>query len=744
MIHSMRLTSATLLTSVCLAALGGTKPVVEDKVKDRFVPIPYESQTMGGYLGERMRVNLEQRLLRVDEAGVLAGFQERPGVQDWIGEHMGKYLDAAVNTYELTKDARLKTQMDRMVNAWLPTQLADGYLGTYVEAKRWTSWDVWVHKYDLIGLLAYYRLTGDERALAAARKVGNLLTATFGEGKRDIIASSTHVGMAATSVLEPICQLYRYTGDKRYLDFAEYIVKSWEQPNGPKLVSSLTTHGNVYKTANAKAYEMMSDLVGLLELYRLTGKTEYLTTASNAWADIRAKRQYITGTTSSHEHFQDDFVLPGQPSHDVGEGCATVTWLQLTSSLLRLTGEAKYGQALEQTVYNQLLGAQDARTGYICYFTPLNGRKSPRSDINCCQSSEPRGISMIPQLAWGSLNGGVAIELFNEGEIHAVAGGVKVKIAVTGRFPESGDVGIIVTPEKTAKFPLMVRVPAWTDRAIVRVGGKSINGKPGEYLRLDGPWKPGTEVKVAFEMSVRAVDGGKSYPGFEAIQRGPQVLALERGLNDAVPYLHLAAPKSVPARLELVNGAYEVEGVAAVPESKQRRDVRLRLVPFADAQEYRVWMAKPGSLTMEIPAVTAFGRETSSSRSDQADGSICDERVDTWRRTRDGRSGDEAFWAVEIPAAKRVSRVVFRAGEVTDDGGWFLEKPRVEIKRAAGESWEAVGVLEAYPAGAKRPSITTGQAFEFRLPQTAEVVGVRVVGKNARKFTSCAELGGYE
>ena len=128
--------------------------------------------------------------------------------------------------------------MDRMARALMATQKPDGYLGTYVDEKRWTAWDVWVHKYDLIGLLNYHETTGDAGALRAARRIGDLLAETFGTapGQRDLIASSTHVGMAASSVLEPMVNLYRHTGEKRYLDFCRYIVSSWDQPNGPKIL----------------------------------------------------------------------------------------------------------------------------------------------------------------------------------------------------------------------------------------------------------------------------------------------------------------------------------------------------------------------------------------------------------------------------------------------------------------------------------------------------------------------------
>src|SRR5438270_4471021 len=143
-----------------LASIFPLTAAVSNAVQDQFTPAVYEETRVGGMLGERLKINLEGRLLQVDEKRLIAGFQHRPGEQDWIGEHIGKYLHAGCNTWRNTHDPRLKAQMDRMVRALIATQMPDGYLGTYLDRNRWTSWDVWVHKYDLIGLLAYYDTFG--------------------------------------------------------------------------------------------------------------------------------------------------------------------------------------------------------------------------------------------------------------------------------------------------------------------------------------------------------------------------------------------------------------------------------------------------------------------------------------------------------------------------------------------------------------------------------------------------------
>ena len=378
--------------------------------------------------------------------------------------------------------------------------------------------------------------------------------------------------MAAMSVLEPMCMLYRYTGDKRYLDFATTSRAPTTSRTGRRLSRRSSKRAASIRPADAKAYEMMSNLVGLVDLYRLTGDETFLRPALIAWKDIATRRLYVTGTTSSKEHFLDDLDLPGDEKAKVGEGCATVTWLQLNWQLLRITGEQQYADELERTVYNQLLGAQSLENGDICYFTPLEGEKKPTPGINCCVSSEPRGISMIPQLAWGTREGAPAVLLYVPGEV--ALPNVTLKSAT--RFPLNGSVTITVEPARPARFPIWLRVPAWC----TRFQANGLAGNPGQYLKLERQWKRGDRIEIAMDLAVRPLAGGKSYPGSVAIQRGPQVLALEESLNKAewkpVRQIRLVDASGQLPPTWLGKQAYALGGSL--------------LVPFMDAKTYHVWL----------------------------------------------------------------------------------------------------------------------------------------------------------
>ena len=156
-----------------------------NKTTDRFSPIDPGATQIRGFLGERCRKNESARLLTKNEDELLSGFQNRPGKQAWVGEHAGKWLHAATLAWAYTKSAALRAKLDRVASSLIATQQPDGYLGTYADDARWgmsrdQKWDVWVHKYNLLGLITYHTHTGNQPALEAARKIGDLLVKTFG------------------------------------------------------------------------------------------------------------------------------------------------------------------------------------------------------------------------------------------------------------------------------------------------------------------------------------------------------------------------------------------------------------------------------------------------------------------------------------------------------------------------------------------------------------------------------------
>ncbi len=176
---------------------------------------------------------------------------------------------------------------------------------------------------------------------------------------------------------------------------------------------------------------------------------------------------------------------------------------------------------------------------------------------------------------------------------------------------------------------------------------------------------------------------------------------------------------------------------------------RLVLVPFADAVNYRVWLVKPDRVSVGPVALTAFGRE-SWSRAGTGDGSVCDERSDTYRTTfQPGKPAKEDWYAVEMDHPADIARIVFRHGKVFENGGWFdtsAGKPIIQVKRTPNGAWETVATLESYPSlGASQvPRLRDGEPFAVRLQPPVRAVAIRITGTPARLFSSCAELAAYD
>jgi uncharacterized protein len=758
-----------------LFALAGWLPVVA-VTAERIEPLPYavparlpdvadtlppSAVHLDGWLGHRVEINAKNRLLTVDTEPLLAGFRKKPGVHPWIGEHVGKWMHAATLAWAYTGDPALREKLDRVAADLIHAQEPDGYLGTYVPEQRFglfkgAEWDVWSHKYNLLGLLTYYQYTGNEAALTACRKMGDLLIATF-PAKKSILAAGTHMGMAATSVLEPIVLLYRATGDERYLQFARYIVKSWDEPDGPRIIATLLAQKQVNQTANGKAYEMLSNLVGLCELARATGDRSLLEPVLNAWQDIVDKRLYLTGSASAGELFQADFILPNGMASHISETCVTVTWIQLNLQLLRLTGEARFGDELERSFYNHLAAAQHPNGSDWCYYTALEGRKPYDKGINCCHSSGPRGMALASQAAYlrGHDAGNDVLLVSTLESSHATMqlGGQTVTVQQQSGFPRSGESLLTLRIAHPATFALRVRVPAWACQLVLRTEGVSSTSQ-GHWATLPArTWKDGDRITLKFTLGARLVLGEHGNAGRAAVAWGPFVLACDQQHNTNLQSLRtLGLVESQP--LLTLKTDRELTFDAKVVDREGGEPATATLTTFADAGGeggiYRIWLRAPGVPAVQDDSLLYDGEE-SRSRRGNANGSIIDGDLESFVVTFNTKAAKEDWFAVTLAAPVTIGRVVFAHGQNFHDGGWFdtsAGKPQVQVKHEKNSKWETVGTLSDYPATTATDGrkLQRGQTFTLRLSRPVSVIAVRVVGVPAcgdnpkQAFSSCAEL----
>jgi hypothetical protein len=594
-----------------LAALLLALPVL-DIAAAPVLPVPYKVSSaipeivrfselsqvrIQGWLGDRIDANERSRLLVVDTDPLLAGYLKKPGKQEWIGEHVGKWLDAATLAWAYSGDLALKEKLDRVAAQLMGAQEPDGYLGTYLPAQRFglfpgADWDVWSHAYNMIGLLQYYRYTGNEAALAAVRRMCDLLIATFPSHK-SILAAGTHEGMAATSVLEPVVELYRLTGDGRYLEFAHYIVRAYDEPGGPAIVQTLLKGTGVNRTANGKAYEMLANLMGICDLARVTGDRRLLEAVTNAWTDIVRNRLYLTGTASLFEHFSQDHELPNSDDDHVGETCVTTTWIQLNLKLLELTGGAAFADEVERSLYNHLSAAQNPRGDDWCYFTPLDGTKHYDKGITCCHSSGPRAMALAPESAYLQGEGMLYVNTFEPSRVRFVLGDSAVELVQEAGFPRIGQSVITIHASRAVRFALRIRVPDWA--APLRIGDQEFGA--GWATTPEKAWNDNDQVNFTYSLRGRVIRGEYANFSRAAFAWGPYVLAVDATRNprlDSLEELRMSADVE-PSLLDTKVG---LQFSAQARRPWDEKEVRVKLVPFADAGssggQYSVWMRTGG------------------------------------------------------------------------------------------------------------------------------------------------------
>ncbi|WP_234955621.1 glycoside hydrolase family 127 protein [Hoylesella oralis] len=517
-------------------------------VKDAFVPDKVE--TLTGYVGEKITASYNHRILAQDIDKLVEPFANKVEDHLWQSEFWGKWMNSAVLAYRYKPSNQLLDNMRTAVDKLIATQDKNGYIGNYAPEYHLHEWDIWGRKYCILGLLDYYGITKEKKALVAACREADFLMAELKAKNTSIVSMGNHRGMAASSVLKPICYLYRYTGNKKYLDFALQIVREWETSDGPQLISKADIpvgkrfprpdYDNWYKWQQGqKAYEMMSCYEGLLELYRLTGNVTYLSAVEKTWQSIMDTEINITGSGSAMESWFGGKQVQYMPIKHYQETCVTATWIKLSRQLLMLTGNSKYADAIEQSLYNALLGAMKSDGSDWAKYTPLSGQRLQGSEqcgmgLNCCTASGPRGLFIIPQTAVMQSIKGAVINLYIPGTYTLQSPkGQEIIITQQGDYPQTGTVRIAFKVKQTEEFTLSLRIPEWSkDTKVTLNGNDVVPAHNGSYLQINRKWSDGDHVELVLDMRAQLHFMGEN-PQYLAITRGPVVLTRDARLSGA-------------------------------------------------------------------------------------------------------------------------------------------------------------------------------------------------------------------
>jgi len=514
---------------------------------------------IGGFVGEYLRGITEQWLLVAPKAnpGMLEMFRDRDAsplrqMVPWSGEFAGKYLTGAVQCLRITGDATLKTWLKEFVPLLIGLQDADGYLGPWPRQHRLTNansagdgtWDTWGHYHAMLGLMLWHEETRDVEALACATRIADLLCRKYlGKKKTRLVdTGATEMNLAPVHAL---CLLYRKTKNEPYLKLALQIVVEFSAgANGQPLAGDYlqqALQGTEFFQTPKPRWESLHPIMGLVELYWITGDEEYRRAFEQIWWSIVKLDRHNNGGFSSGEK------ATGNPYHLAAiESCCTIAWMALSVEMLKLTGNSIVADELELSMLNSISGMHSATGRWATYDTPMNGvrRASAHSivfqaregtpELNCCSVNTPRGFGMLSDWAlMKEQEGGLILNYYGPSTLTAkLKPGLSVTLTQETEYPVDGKIVISVKPSRSAAFSLKLRIPHWSAKTRVTLNGEAISSvKAGNYLTIDRKWKSGDRIHVTLDMSLHLWRGEQECKGLASVYRGPILLAYDHRYN---------------------------------------------------------------------------------------------------------------------------------------------------------------------------------------------------------------------
>jgi uncharacterized protein len=531
-------------------------------------------------------VTLRTQYEKLEESKCLDNFRRASGRKkeiDFIGWYFAdsdlyKWIEAVSASLATHHDADLEAKLESTIDELSVAQQPDGYLNTYFmfekEKDRWTDLHV-LHEMYCAGHLfqaavMHHRATGKTNLLTVAEKLANHINTLFGPDGKPGACGHPEAELA-------LVELYRATGNASYLTLAERMILARGQeptavygmPNGNRRYLQDHVPYVELKEVTGHAVRMLYLAAGAADVTLEKDAPDLLSAQDAQWENFTQRRMYVTGAAGARhegESFGADYELPNDRAY--AETCAAVASVMWNQRLLLQTGDAKYADLIEHTLYNAVLpGISLSGTEYF-YVNPLENdgthRRQPWFGCACCPPNIARLLAQLPSYV-ASLDDEktVWIHQFIAGEIETEQGIIKVETS----YPWEGNVTLTNTGD--TPISLKIRVPAWAGYVSyggeIRVGGATIDGAlvmPRAYYHVTLIPNATTTLEMPLQTRyIRAHQFVTNLTGRFAVHRGPLVYCLETidySLMDVRGYLLPNSPKSfiptvIPSDYPLAN-----------------------------------------------------------------------------------------------------------------------------------------------------------------------------------------------
>ena len=480
-----------------------------------------------------------------------------------------KTIEAVAAMYASTKEKKLEGWMDHAIAVIGKAQKADGYIYTknIIEQNKTgqekmfddkLSFEAYNFGHLMTAGCVHHAATGKTSLLDIAKKAADFLIGFYNtaspEQARNAICPSHYMGLI---------ELYRTTKEKKYLALVNKLIDIRGTVEGTDDNSDREPFREMDKVVG-HAVRANYLFAGVADVYAETGDETLMNTLNKLWDNVINTKMYVTGGCGAlydgvsvdgtsykpdtvqkvHQSYGRDFQLPNFSAHN--ETCANIGNVLWNWRMFLLTGDTKYADIVELTLYNSVLSGVSMSGTKFFYTNPLaasdkypyhlrweGGRIPYISKSNCCPPNTVRTVAEVNNYMYSIGKKGLYINMYGGNLLSTqLSDGTKIKLEQTTNYPWDGKVVITIQDATAKPVNIFLRIPGWSKGYSLSINGAhpKVRDMDGGFVIAAKKWNAGDKIELNFEMPATLIESNplvEETSNRVTVKRGPMIYCLE-------------------------------------------------------------------------------------------------------------------------------------------------------------------------------------------------------------------------